>query len=422
VTRPLVSISVPSFNYARFLPAAIESALSQTYPNVEIIVIDDGSEDGSLEIARGYAARYPSVKVVTHPNHENRGPGATANLGRSQARGEYWCGLASDDVYRPTKIERQVDVLESDHSLAFVYGRARLVDAEGAPLRGGELPAVDLSREPHPLEHLLAANVVPATAALVRKTTLDEVPEDESLAYSDWDLWIGLAALGGVAFIDEVVVDYRVHGENMSLGVERGEEVERQLAVLLAVRKRSAGADGALAAPRTQAVLELRLAHLLFCAGERTPAQQALEQAFAKDPSLAHDLGRVQGWLESAQLGPLNPPVDPAKHAAAATALRRGARAGGQEDVFGLWVLEHLPGEAASLAGPLASAAVPVQLRLAVRGYTASGQRVALIRAGLAYLAQQAARRGVRSLLRGMGRALKRRRALSPVEGPAAKG
>ena len=88
----------------------------------------------------------------------------------------------------------------------------------------------------------------------------------------------------------------------------------------------------------------------------------------------------------------------------------------------GLWVLEHLPGEAESLAGPLASAAVPVQLRLAVRGYTASGQRLPLIRAGVAYLAQHASRRGVRSLLRGMGRALKRRRALSPVEGPVAKG
>ena len=80
---PTVSICIPSYNHAPYLPAAIESALGQTYRDLEVVIVDDGSTDDSLEIARAYERREPErVRVLTHPGHVNRGTAATANLAR----------------------------------------------------------------------------------------------------------------------------------------------------------------------------------------------------------------------------------------------------------------------------------------------------------------------------------------------------
>src|SRR5437660_12511814 len=97
---PLVSVCMPSFNHAPFLPTAIESVLAQTYPHVELVIVDDGSTDKSLEIARGYASRHPArVKVFTHDGNAHRGASATANLAFQRSGGGYWCGLSSDDAF-----------------------------------------------------------------------------------------------------------------------------------------------------------------------------------------------------------------------------------------------------------------------------------------------------------------------------------
>src|SRR5437016_14015646 len=90
---PLVSVCMPSFNHAPFLPTAIESVLKQTYPHVELIIVDDGSTDKSLEIAQGYAARYPGrVSVDTHEGNAHRGGVATAHLVFERVGGGYWSG------------------------------------------------------------------------------------------------------------------------------------------------------------------------------------------------------------------------------------------------------------------------------------------------------------------------------------------
>lgn len=90
---PKVSICVPSYNHARFLPMALESALAQTYDDFEVVVVDDGSTDDSLAVAQSYAARHPSkVRVFTHPGHRNRGISETVNLAFEKAR---WLGDAS---------------------------------------------------------------------------------------------------------------------------------------------------------------------------------------------------------------------------------------------------------------------------------------------------------------------------------------
>src|SRR6266480_4353884 len=108
---PLASVVMLSYNHAPYLPAAIESVLTQTVGDLELVVGDDGSTDGSLEIARRYERADPRVRVVTHPGHVNRGIGATVNLVRSMTSGRYQLGLPSDDVLYPDALELGVEFL-----------------------------------------------------------------------------------------------------------------------------------------------------------------------------------------------------------------------------------------------------------------------------------------------------------------------
>ncbi len=121
--RPLVSVVTPFLNAETFMREAVESVLAQTYKNWELILVDDGSTDGSTAIARQYAADHPGrIFYVEHENHENRGGSASRNVGIRRARGEYVAMLDSDDVWLPEKLERQVAILEAEPRAALVCG------------------------------------------------------------------------------------------------------------------------------------------------------------------------------------------------------------------------------------------------------------------------------------------------------------
>lgn len=123
--QPLVSIVTAFFNSETFLEDAIESVLSQTYSNWELLLIDDGSRDRSTSIARQYARRYPGkMFYMEHENHENRGAAASRNRGIRQSAGEYVAILDADDVWLPHKLEQQVAILDAEPRAAMVCGRS----------------------------------------------------------------------------------------------------------------------------------------------------------------------------------------------------------------------------------------------------------------------------------------------------------
>src|ERR671933_952190 len=101
--QPLVSIAINNYNYARFLPQAIDSALNQTYPNVEVVVVDDGSTDNSREIIASYGSKIiPGLK-------ENGGQASAFNAGFAASRGDVICFLDSDDAFLPEKVAEVID-------------------------------------------------------------------------------------------------------------------------------------------------------------------------------------------------------------------------------------------------------------------------------------------------------------------------
>src|SRR3712207_4093497 len=123
VSEPSVSVITIFLDEERFIEEAIESVLAQRYDNWELLLVDDGSTDGSTQIALRYAERYPEkVRYLEHPGHENRGRSATRNVGTSYARGEHIGFLDADDVWLPHKLQQQVEILNSHPEAGMVYG------------------------------------------------------------------------------------------------------------------------------------------------------------------------------------------------------------------------------------------------------------------------------------------------------------
>lgn len=125
-SNPLVSVITIFLNAEQFIQAAIQSAIFQTYENCELLLVDDGSTDGSSAIARQYAHIYPEkVRYLEHDGHQNRGMSASRNLGICNAKGKYITFLDSDDILLPQKIQQQVAIIESLPEAGFICSPAK---------------------------------------------------------------------------------------------------------------------------------------------------------------------------------------------------------------------------------------------------------------------------------------------------------
>jgi glycosyltransferase involved in cell wall biosynthesis len=123
-SKSLVSVIIIFLNAEKFIAEAIESVLLQTYEHWELLLVDDGSSDTSAEIAQGYAAQNPGqVRYLEHPDHANRGKGASRNLGIQHAQGEYIAFLDADDLWLPHKLKEQAAILEAHPEAGMLYGK-----------------------------------------------------------------------------------------------------------------------------------------------------------------------------------------------------------------------------------------------------------------------------------------------------------
>jgi glycosyltransferase involved in cell wall biosynthesis len=207
-SAPLVSVVIPCYNQARFLCEAIESARAQTYPAVEIVVVDDGSSDDTSAVA----AQYPSVRCI---RQENRGLAAARNAGCAGSRGALTVFLDADDRLLPEAIDTGVRLLASDPSLGFVAGYSRFISGDGRPL-----PTDQPSRAgTNPYLALMRRNSIRNPAMVMfRRRVLDEMGGFDSRidACADYDMYLRISRRHAVAFHDSVVAEYRKHADSMS--------------------------------------------------------------------------------------------------------------------------------------------------------------------------------------------------------------
>ena len=182
--QPIVSVIVIFFNEERFLAEAVESVLAQTFTDWEMLLVDDGSSDGSSEMARGYARSRPDrVRYLEHPGHENRGMSATRNRGLQAARGELIAFLDADDVWYADKLEHQVALLGAHPSAALVTGRkeywyswtADTADATRDFIQPLDVPLDTLVAPPGVLVAFLENEYSCLLDILIRRSAIDEV-------------------------------------------------------------------------------------------------------------------------------------------------------------------------------------------------------------------------------------------------------
>lgn len=226
MNKPKVSVGVLSYNNAKYLALTIESILSQTYDNFELIVVDDGSTDDSLIIARKFEELDSRIKIYTHPNHINKGISATCNLAVKKSKGDYISLLASDDIYYPNYLEMVIDYLESNKNVGFVYGEVQRINEKGENLP--EICSIDISKEKDPIKHLLSMNSVSAPTVMSRRECYENLGlYDEDLVYSDWDLWIRFLTVYKIGFIPKKLTKYRIHDTNISVNAKPELQIER---------------------------------------------------------------------------------------------------------------------------------------------------------------------------------------------------
>src|SRR5947208_6330178 len=204
----LVSVIIPCYNQAHFLDEAIESVLTQTYSNREIIVVNDGSTDSTAEVAGRYSA-------VRHIYQENAGPSAARNTGLKETSGEYLVFLDSDDRLLPEALEIGVDCLREHPECAFAFGHSRFITADGSFLSKPEQPYV--ARD-HYLE-LLRENYIWCPGSVIYRRIAFEIAKgfDTSLGPgADYDLYLRITRDSPVFCHNQLVAGYRLHSSSMS--------------------------------------------------------------------------------------------------------------------------------------------------------------------------------------------------------------
>jgi glycosyltransferase involved in cell wall biosynthesis len=230
---PKVTVIIPCYNYARYLPEAVESLVRQSLADWEAIVIDDASTDESALVMQGLTD--PRIIKVYHK--ENIGNIATYNEGIGLARGEFIVLLSSDDRYHPDFLRKTVRMFDSHQEVAVVYTGVEVIDAAG---RVQYSLQHTLNRHRYDgvydeLPTLLMNNSIPNCASVVRRSVLDEVGSFDPRFPNagDYDLWLRIALKYKMGFVKEPLYQYRLHGNNMSFTRGRGHLIEGELVQII---------------------------------------------------------------------------------------------------------------------------------------------------------------------------------------------
>lgn len=212
---PLVSVIIPSYNHAIYIAETIRSVVAQDYANLELIVIDDGSKDNSIEIIEKILRQYDRRFIrCTFRHRPNKGLSATLNEGLAWSRGELFSCVASDDMLRPEKTSLQVDYLSATPDCLGVFGSVSVLnqrtgESQDGPLRKRRYVFRDI---------FLHRHMLPAPTQLLRTEAVRRIGGfDERTTIEDWWMWLHLTKKGGTLdCMPFIFATYRKHASNTS--------------------------------------------------------------------------------------------------------------------------------------------------------------------------------------------------------------
>jgi len=293
---PAVTVIIPAYNSERYIRETLDSVLGQTWQDLEVIVVDDGSTDGTRDIV--LACGEP-VRLV---EQENAGPSPARNRGIREARGEFVAFVDSDDLWTPDKLERQMALFDADERVGLVYCRSQRIDGEGnhlpttlmeKPVGGVFLP-------------LLYRNHCPTSGVVVRKACLDQCgvfPEDMVWA-EDWHLWLRIARHYAFQAVQDALALHRMHGAALTEQQENAYAGARQ--VLTGALTDEDGPEAHAARKRGLHRLDRDHGLGLLGIGETRAARRAFRRAMGTGPLDIHVLA---GGLASVLPAALRRPI-----------------------------------------------------------------------------------------------------------------
>lgn len=277
---PTVSVVIPTHNRADYLSRALKTVINQTYKDFEVIIVDDGSTDGTAEIVSEFTD--PRMHIVRQ-EHLERAEARDAGICR--AEGQYIAFLDDDDLWTPRRLETMIPVFENK-KVGVVYSGFGYVDESDQLLpQAASRPNI----QGQALRKLVLGCWFPMSAAVVRRSSLERVGkfDRELVPAEDWDLWVRIAAQGDeFGCVQDALFLYRIHRENSTNALDRMEVSGRKL---LDKTFANLGADYAGFRKEAFARLDLNIAVKRFGCGETERAGDQFARAASAFPSLLNE-------------------------------------------------------------------------------------------------------------------------------------
>lgn len=222
IESPLVSIVIACYNHEHFVQDSIQSVINQTYKNIELIIIDDGSTDNSVsrikQMVESCEKRFVRFEFRSRPN---KGLSATLNEALEWCQGKYYSPFASDDLMNKDKTDVQVTFLEKNISTVAVFGGVIMIDNNGSFLTKNLGKYRQYTFE----EIIMHEHDLPAPTQMIRLAIIKEIGGyDSRLLIEDWYMWLKLSKYGNISYINHILCLYRQHDSNISKNLVRMQE------------------------------------------------------------------------------------------------------------------------------------------------------------------------------------------------------
>ncbi len=226
--KPKVSVIIPAYNSEKYIAEAIASVFAQTYPSYEVIAVDDGSTDNTLQLLKQYG---PRVKALTKLNG---GPASARNLAIKNSNGDYIAFLDSDDLWVEEKLEEQLAFLDKHPEVGLIFGEMLMFEDKG----GKKIVQSKIGYTGDPtFRQLLFGNYIPNSTVVIRRRCVDKVgllnESKELIAVEDHEYWMRIARAFPLAGIPNPLAYYRIRDGNI-LGAGNGYDIDKGLKLALA--------------------------------------------------------------------------------------------------------------------------------------------------------------------------------------------
>ena len=241
MASPLVTVICLCYNHERFVEAAVESVVKQTYPSVQIIVWDDASTDGSAAVIRNLQLKYPQIEVTL--SEKNEGNCRAFNRAYALAKGEFIIDFATDDVMHERRVEKQIEFFNTaDDRTGVVFTDATYIDDGGNFIRHHyeylfkhklirDIPTGDVFRS------VLTTYYIASPTMMMRRCVLDELGGyDEQLSYEDFDLWVRSSRIFRYGFVNERLCFIRLVSDSLSAGQYRKRSIHLRSTYLVCLK------------------------------------------------------------------------------------------------------------------------------------------------------------------------------------------